>query len=79
MDFSLISAILFQYFGYMAFCFMDFLLIWTILAGTNVVHISGVGCSFKFLPVCKAEVPTASDTAVYRADGVDGPQEMERK
>ena len=31
-------------FGYMAFCFMDFSLIWTILAGTNVVHISGIGC-----------------------------------
>ena len=25
--------------------FMDFLLIWTILAGTNVVHISGIGCT----------------------------------
>ena len=28
----------------MAFCFMDFTLIWTILAETNVVHISGIGC-----------------------------------
>ena len=26
------------------FTFMDFLLIWIILAGTNVVHISGIGC-----------------------------------
>ena len=45
MDFSLIWVILFQYFGYMAFCFMYFSLIWTILAGTNVVHISGIGCT----------------------------------
>ena len=36
MDFLLIWTILFQYFGYMAFCFMDFSLICTILAGTNV-------------------------------------------
>ena len=28
----------------MAFCFMVFSLIWTILAGTNVVHISGAEC-----------------------------------
>ena len=39
MDFSLIWTILFKYFGY-----MDFLLIWTILGGTNVAHISGIGC-----------------------------------
>ena len=45
MDFSLIWIILFQYFCYMAFCFMDFSLTWTILAGTNVVHISGIGCT----------------------------------
>ena len=45
MDFSLIWAILFQYFGYMAFCLMDDLLIWAILAMTKVVHISGIGCS----------------------------------
>ena len=38
------DIILFQYFGYMAFCFMDFSLTWTILAGTNVVHIYGIGC-----------------------------------
>ena len=33
-----------NYFGYMAFCFMDFSFLWTILGGTNVVHISGIGC-----------------------------------
>ena len=26
---------------------MDFSLIWTILAGTNVVHISGIGCILR--------------------------------
>ena len=45
MDFLLIWTILFQYFGYMVFCFIDFSLIWIILAGTNVVHISGIGCT----------------------------------
>ena len=30
MDFSLIRTILFKYFDYRAFCFMDFSLIWTI-------------------------------------------------
>ena len=33
------------------FSFMDFSLIWTILAGTNVVHISGIGvCRFISKP-----------------------------
>ena len=49
MDFSLILTILFQYFGYMVFCFMDYSLIWTILAGTNVVHISGIGCTSGYV------------------------------
>ena len=34
-------------FAYMAFCFMDFSLIWTILARTKVVHISGIGITYK--------------------------------
>ena len=29
------------------FIFMDFSLIWTILARTNVVHISGIGCTMN--------------------------------
>ena len=28
------------------FAFMDFSLMWIILAGTNVVHISGIGCNY---------------------------------
>ena len=42
----------------MAFSFMDFLLVWTILAGTNVIHISGIG----FTSISRAEF---SRTTLY--------------
>ena len=67
MDFSLIWTILFQYFVYMAFFFMDFSLIYTILAGTNVVHISGIGCIYSS---CNFHMVQLNDD-LFRIDDID--------